>query len=189
VAWLFAAWEQMPSPRAVLQAIRVIDGEGADMARDGDIDRVWTLMRKISFCMLSTHDGEDIRSRPMSAHVEREEDAIYFLTDITSHKDEDIARNPNVGLAFADPGGQKFVALTGRASVSNDRAKIKELWSAPAKAFWDSADNPSIRVLTVTPKDAQYWDSPGLVLSYISMVAAAVTNTRPAMGDSAKVKL
>jgi hypothetical protein len=28
--------------------------------------------------------------------------------------------------------------------------------SAPAKAFWDSADNPAIRVLT-----AQYWDSPG----------------------------
>lgn len=43
-----------------------------------DVDRVWTLMRKISFCMLSTHDGEDIRARPMAAHVEENEHAIYF---------------------------------------------------------------------------------------------------------------
>jgi general stress protein 26 len=159
------------------------------MASDNDTDRVWELMEKIGFCMLSTLDGEDIRSRPMAAHVQRDENSIYFLADVTSHKDDEIARNPNVGLAFADAGDQKYVSLTGRAEVSNDRQKIKELWSTPAKAWWQSPDEPSIRVLKITPKDAQYWDSPGTVLSYVKMFTATMTDAQPEIGDSAKVKL
>ncbi len=159
------------------------------MADSSDTDRVWELMKKIGFCMLSTHDGEDIRARPMAPHFKRESNTIYFLTDAASHKDEDVERNPAVGLAFADTGGQKYVSLTGRAAVSNDRQKIKELWSTPAKAWWDSPDDPSIRVLKVTPKDAQYWDSPGTVVSYVKMLAAAVSDSRPDMGDNAKVDL
>ena len=40
-----------------------------------------------------------LRARPMSAYGERIENAIYFLTDVASHKDEEIARFPNVCLA------------------------------------------------------------------------------------------
>jgi general stress protein 26 len=79
--------------------------------------------------------------------------------------------------------------LTGRAAISNDRQKIKQLWSTPAKAWWNSPEDPSIRVLKITPKDAQYWDSPGTVVSYVKMFAAAMTDSRPALGDTAKVKL
>jgi general stress protein 26 len=81
------------------------------------------------------------------------------------------------------------VSLTGRAEVSNDRQKIRELWSTPAKAWWDSPDDPSIRVLKVTPKDAQYWDSPGKLVSYVKMIAAAVSDARPDMGRNAKVNM
>jgi general stress protein 26 len=159
------------------------------MTNDAEVERVWNLLKKIGFCMLSTHDGEDIRARPMAAYIDRDEPAIYFLTDANSHKDEEIARNPNVGLAFADAGDQKYVSLTGRAAISNDRQKIKQLWSTPAKAWWNSPEDPSIRVLKITPKDAQYWDSPGTVVSYVKMFAAAMTDSRPALGDTAKVKL
>lgn len=159
------------------------------MAHDTDIDRVWSLMEKMRFCMLSTHDGQDIRSRPMAAHVERDKHAIYFLTDAAGHKDDEIAQDQNVGLAFADTDDQKYVSLTGRAAISNDRRKIEDLWSIPAKAWWDGPEDPSIRVLKVTPKDAQYWDSPGTVVSYVKMIAAAVSDSRPAVGDNAKVDL
>ena len=159
------------------------------MASGNDTDRVWKLLEKIGFCMFSTLDGEDIRSRPRAVHVQREENAIYFLTDAASHKDEEIARNPNVGLACADAGDQKYVSLTGRAEISDNRQKIKELWSTPAKAWWNSPDDPSIRVLKVVPKDAQYWDSPGTVMSYVKMLAAAVSDARPDIGESGTVKL
>jgi len=73
--------------------------------------------------------------------------------------------------------------------VSNDRAKIKQLFSTEAKAWWDSADDPNIRVLEITPDDAEFWDSPGTVISYVKMAAAAATGTRPEIGENRKVSM
>ena len=159
------------------------------MATTDEIDRTWSLMQDIGFCMLSTRTGDNIRARPMSAHVEPMENAIYFLTDARSAKDAEIETKPHVGLAFSDPSGQKYVSVSGTAEVSNDRDQIRELWSTPAKAWWDSAEDPDIRDLKVTPEFAEYWDSPGTVVSYIKMMAAAVTNTRPDLGDNVKVQM
>lgn len=156
---------------------------------EDDISKVWTLVEKIGFCMLTTQTGSDLRARPMSAHSEQIENALYFLTDVESHKDDEIARHPNVCLAFADSRGQKYVSVTGTAEIQNDREKIHDLWATPAKAWWDNADGPSIRVLKVTPSSAEYWDSPGTVVSYVKMIAAAVSGGSPDMGDNAKVEM
>lgn len=154
-----------------------------------DVARAYDLMEKIMFCMLVTRNGGEVRARPMAAHVERAENAIYFLTDVKSHKDDEIEADPQVCLAFADSKGQKYVSVSGTATVSNDRARIRELFSTPAKAWWDSAEDPAIRVLKIDPSSAEYWDSPGTVVSYIKMFAAAVSDSKPDMGENAKVRL
>ena len=162
------------------------------MANDNaarDTDRAWDLMKKIGFAMLVTRDGDRLRARPMSAYLERENNAIYFLTDARHHKDDEIARSPNVNLSFADAGDQNYVSVSGTADVSNDRARIRQLFSTPAKAWWDSAEDPNIRVLKVTPDIAEFWDSPGTVISYVKMAAAAVTGARPEIGDNRKVAM
>jgi general stress protein 26 len=162
------------------------------MANDNtarDTDRVWDLMKKIGFAMLVTRDGDKLRARPMSAFLDRDNNTIYFLTDARRHKDEEIVRNPAVNLSFANASDQKYVSVTGTAAVSNDRAKIKQLFSTPAKAWWDSAEDPNIRVLKITPDDAEFWDSPGSVISYVKMAAAAVSGTRPDLGDNRKVAM
>jgi general stress protein 26 len=158
------------------------------MAED-DTDRVWKLIDKISICMLANWNGEELHSRPMAANSRPDENAIYFLTDVRHHKDDEIARYPRVCLAFGDASDQKYVSLSGSALVLNDKALIKDLWSVFAKAWWDSADDPNIRVLKVTPEDAQYWDSPGTTVSTIKMLAAAATGTRPNLGDNRKVAM
>ena len=152
-----------------------------------DVDRVWELMARISICMLTTHDGARIRSRPMAAFVRRNDDAVYFLTDALDHKDEEIGDNPNVGLGFAD--GQKFVSVSGHAAISRDTSKIRELWGPSAKAWWDSPDNPNIRLLTVTPDEAEFWEGPGKIIGAIKMVSAAATSTRPNYGENRKVAM
>jgi general stress protein 26 len=152
-----------------------------------DSDRVWELMKKISICMLATWDGRELHARPMGAYVRREENAIFFLSDARRPKDDEIARYGKVCLAFADTSAQKYVSLAGHAEVLNDRAKIRELWGTPAKAWWDSPDDPNIRVLRVTPQEAEYWDSPGTTVAYIKMATAAFTGTRPDMGETRKV--
>ncbi len=153
-----------------------------------DADHVWDLMKKISICMLATWDGRELHARPMGAYVRPEDNAVFFLTDARHHKDEEIKRYPKVCLAFADTGG-KYVSLSGSAEVSNDRAIVRDLWGTPAKAWWDSPDDPFIRVLKVTPHDAEYWDAPGTTVAYVKMATAAVTGRRPDMGENRKVAM
>lgn len=158
-------------------------------AQQGDVQHAWDMMKKLTFAMLATRDGDTIRSRPMAATVEPDNNAIYFLTDARRHKDDEIARDHNVNLGFADASAQKYVSVSGTAAVSNDRAKIKELFTVAAKAWWDSPDDPNIRLLTVTPHEAEYWDSPGTIVSYVKMAMAAVSNTRPDLGENRKVAI
>jgi general stress protein 26 len=156
---------------------------------DEAIDRIWDLARKIDICMLTTWDGSQQRSRPMSARVRREENAIYFLTDLEGHKLTEIENYPHVSLAWADNGGHKYVVIAGEAEVSNDRQKIHQLWEAFDKAWWDSAHDPKIRLLKVTPEDGEVWDSPNMLVSAAKMLAAAATGAKPDMGETGKARL
>lgn len=154
-----------------------------------DVEKVWSLMEKIGICMLVTHDGGKMRARPMAAHVAHGENALFFLTDVTRHKDDEIEQDPRVCVAFADTDGQNYVSLTGEAEMSNDRQKIKDLWSPMARAWWSGPDDPAIRLIRVTPADAEYWDSPGALVTYVAMAAAAVTGNKPGAGENRKVAM
>ena len=98
-------------------------------------------------------------------------------------------KEAQVCLAFSDPRHQKYVSISGQAQISNDREMIRKLWSIPAQAWWQNAEDPNIRVITVTPEEAEWWDSPGTVVSYISMAAAAVTGSRPAVGEHRRASI
>ena len=153
------------------------------------VERIWELAEKIDICMLTTWDGRQQRSRPMSARVRRDEHAIYFLTDLEGHKLTEIENYPHVSLAWADNGGHKYVVIAGEAEVSDNRAKIEELWSKFDKAWWDNASDPSIRLLKVTPEDGEVWDSPNMLVSGAKMLVAAATGAKPDMGDTGKARM
>ena len=154
-----------------------------------DTERVWELMKKIGICMLASWDGQELQARPMGAYVRPDEHAVFFLADARHHKDEDIRKYRKVCLAFADTGAQNYVSVAGDAEVLDDRSMIRELWGVPAKAWWKSPDDPNIRLLKVSPLDAQYWDAPGATVAYVKMATAALTGSRPSMGENRKVAM
>ena len=152
-------------------------------------DRAWELMKKIQFALFTTWDGSKQAQWPLTANPERDEGAVYFLVSNRDGKYDALDEFPAVTLGFADPGGPKYVVVNGKASLTNDRAKIKELWSPFAKAWWDSADDPDIKLLTVTPEQAELWDSPNKLIATAVMLTAAATGTKPAVGDHGQVRL
>lgn len=161
------------------------------MSHRSDQDRAWSLIEDIGLCMLVSHDGtgDQLRARPMSAHAARDEDAIYFLSDARGSKDDEVEINDNVCLTFADNGGYRYVSVTGTANLLDDRALIDRLWSTAARAFWESKDDPAIRVMRVRPSIAEFWDSPGKIVTSVKMMAAALTGTKPELGENRKVVL
>jgi general stress protein 26 len=149
---------------------------------------IWSLMDKMA-CMLVTHDGSEdrIRARPMNAHVRPEQNAVHFLTDARAHKDDEVLKNNSVCLAFSDAANQKYVSLTGTAIISNDRQLISELWTLAAAAWWQDKTDPNIRVLSVTPVRAEYWDCPDVITTVAQSAEKALSGNRPDCGTNGKV--
>lgn len=152
-------------------------------------DRIWELAEKIDICMFTTWDGDEQQSRPLSARVRRNEHSVYFLVDVSGEKNAQIDRFPKVSCAWADNSHYKYVLISGTAVLTNDRAKIAELWTNADKAWWEDQNDPMIRLLTVTPERGELWDSPGKAVALVKMAKAMLTGGAPEMGDNAKVDL
>lgn len=152
-------------------------------------ERVWELAEKIDICMFTTWDGHQQQSRPMSARPRPKEGVFYFLTDVQGEKNSQVAEFPTVSLAWADNSKYRYAVVSGEAVVSNDRAKIAELWGTSDKLWWEDANDPTIRLLTVTPQRGEIWDSPNALVTGAKMVKAMVTGSAPELGDNASVNM
>jgi general stress protein 26 len=161
------------------------------MMADGaaDIDRVWKLIEAIPIAMVVTHEGNGrgLRARPMAVRSARDEGVIYFLTDADTPKAEEIRRDQSVCLALADNKKQKYVSITGRAEMLDDRERVKKYWSLYDKAFWPDKDDPSIRVLRVTPDSAEFWEGSGTVVTTMKLAAAIASGERNNLGGNEKI--
>lgn len=151
-------------------------------------EKLYEIMNKTDFCMFVTHDGKSMRSRPMST-ILKESGDVYMLSDQRGGKDDEIRRNPDVVLAYSD-GSKRFASVSGKARISTDRALIKELWNPGAQAYWpDGPDDPEVYAIIVSPREGEYWEGNGGIISGIKFAYAIATGTVPDQGDNAKIKL
>ena len=111
----------------------------------------------------------------MAPRPAQEEGAIYFLTDVNSPKAEEIRDNNMICLALADQRARKYLSITGRAEIFDDRDRIKQIWSVYDKAFWPDENDPRIRILRVAPESAEFWEAAGTIVTVVKLAAAAVS--------------
>ena len=157
-----------------------------------DVKKLAKLIEKIDFAMLTTATADgSLRSRPMSTQKSEFDGTLWFYTDIDSGKVYEIERDKHVNVAYADPQNQRYISVSGRASISRDKAKIKELWSPAIKAWYpDGPDDPRIALLRVDVEQAEYWDNPSnKVVTLVGFVKASLTGERFMPGDHGKVNL
>ncbi|MGW6780650.1 pyridoxamine 5'-phosphate oxidase family protein [Brucella pseudogrignonensis] len=145
-----------------------------------DPQRAWKIAESNRVCFY----GWNEKQVPMSPIVREDERSIYFLADADSEKVTDIQGQTAVQLTFSNESANDYLFIVGDAKVLNDRAKIKELWTPFAKAFWESADDPDIRLIVVSPNHAEFWDGPGKIAATAKMLYASVTGSKPDMGDN-----
>ena len=155
------------------------------------LDHVWEIAKKIKTCMLTMLSAGRMRSRPMHAMPDRETGCLWFITDQRGAKDEEIRAAPDVCLAFADTSSNTYLSLTGRAEMLRDVAKIRELWSAEAQAWWPKGPTDAdVRVLRVIPEAAEYWDTRGnSVTIALKLAAARLSGFPPDLGENKTVRL
>ena len=163
----------------------------ADTHTRNDLDKLVELIKDVQFTMFTTRtsDGE-LRARPMTSLEPDTSGSLWFLMSSDIDTLDEIAADPSVGLTYSDNGKGTYIAVAGRAAVRDDRAKIRDLWNPAWKAWFESPDDPTIRLVEVTVTSAWYWDSPdSRVVRLFGIVAAAVTGDTYDAGEQGEIRV
>ena len=158
-------------------------------SRKESIEKLKGLIESIDFCMLTTMDDGHLRSRPMSTQQFEFDGDLWFFTSDQTHKVEDIRKDSRINVAYSDPGGNRYVSVSGRAEIVKDREKIEELWSPVLKAWFpEGLEDPSLCLLKIDVDQAEYWDTPsGKIVQLVGFVKALATGQEMNVGEHEKI--
>lgn len=132
-----------------------------DLTEQTHVSRVWDLVEKVGVGMLTTQFVGGLRARPLQARPDRDAGMLWFVTDGRGAKDDEIAAAHEVGLVFVDAGDHVYLSITGRAFVTRDTAKAKQLWKTSDDDWFSGGpDDPNVRLLRIEPTTAELWDGP-----------------------------
>lgn len=157
------------------------------------VEKLGHLISKIKVAMLTTVDEDGtLRSRPMATQHEDEfHGELWFFTHAGSPKVDEVDRQHQVNVAYADPAHQTYVSVSGLATLVRDREKIDELWTPAMKAwFLGGQDDPEVALLRVTVEKAEYWDAPSSTLVHlVGFLKATATGEVYHPGENEKITL
>ena len=146
------------------------------------VERIREVVKKTKTCFFCTAVslGDSGATRPMSVQQVDDGGILWFLSATDSHKNAELAERHDVRLFFQGSEHSAFLSLTGTATVSRDKAKIKELWEPILKTwFTGGVDDPRITVIRVSPSGGYYWDNKhGNAVAGVKMlIGAAIGKT------------
>jgi len=138
------------------------------MAKDKDepakpkdpLKKLRKLIKNTRVAMLTTvaADGS-LRSRPMANQESDVDGELWFFTRFHSGKSEEIQDNQKVNVSYASPKNDRFVSVSGTASLVRDPARMKELWRGELKEWFpEGKKDPELSLLKVAIDRAEYWD-------------------------------
>jgi pyridoxine/pyridoxamine 5'-phosphate oxidase len=115
------------------------------------LDKAWKALEAgatsgnpFNFLQLATVNerGEPEARTIVLRQANRNEAALYFVTDSRSPKMADIAHNHTVALVGYDPASRVQIRLTGIAGTVGDHAKLANQWNLLSERTRDSFNSP-----------------------------------------------
>jgi len=159
--------------------------------RQASIEKLKGLIEDIDFAMLTTVNGGQLRSRPMSTQEFELDGDLWFFTSDQTHKVDEIEADNRVNVAYSKPEDNVYISVSGRAQLVKDKEKIEELWKPILKAWFPKGlDDPTLALLKISVEEAEYWDSPSsTIVQLVGFVKALVTGEPANGGEHGKVTL
>ncbi len=155
------------------------------------LSKLKEIAESVQVCMLCTKHRDHLDCKPMSTISVEEDGSIWFFTEEFTEKVEQVEKNPQVCLAYADRSKSSYLSVTGTAAVVRDKEKMEQLWTPILKAWFpQELHTPGIALLRVTPAHAEFWDSSsGKMVRLYEMVKAVVGGERAEPGEHGKITL
>jgi general stress protein 26 len=173
------------------------DGNFARPPQRKKLQDLYDLIEGIEVAMFTTRrpDGHLV-SRPMATQTQAEGTDLWFVTDIESHKLDELEHDPQVNLAYYRERTREWVSVSGTASLNLDRRAIRELYRPDWKAWFGDEgpgrdggpDDERLALILVEVQSVSYLkvDKPRPVVLF-ELARAIITGTPPDLGEERQV--
>ena len=142
------------------------------------------ILRDSRFVMLTTalQDGK-LLAHPMTPQQVTDDADLWFFLGLQGDQATALKQNPEVNITVSE--GGNWLSVAGRVDFIDDQAKIDELWSESAAAWFEHGrEDPHLGLIKVTSDSAQHWGLKGGKLSALAqIVKAKVTGNRTGGGS------
>lgn len=150
----------------------------ANLIGDEAIEKMRNLIDKSGSCFFCTSTlMNKVNGSPMSVQKSDANGDLWFLSPKDSPKNLEIAHGSEVTLYFQGSAHSDFLELKGKAIISYDKDRIKELWD-PMQRSWfkDGLDDPTISVIQFKTESGYYWDNEhGNTIAGIKLLFGVIT--------------
>jgi general stress protein 26 len=157
------------------------------------LDDLYDLIDGIEVAMFTTRRADgNLVSRPMQTQERENGVDLWFMTNVDTHKLDDLMADPHVNLAYYKDRSREWVSVSGIATVSTDRELVRELYKPDWKAWLGdeggerdgSADDPRIALILVDAQTVTYMKvtKPRPVVLF-EVAKAMVTGSPPDVGS------
>jgi general stress protein 26 len=146
-----------------------------------DVDKFISMIKDVKYTMFSTVSSDgSVHSRPMATQTldpETFDGTLWFFSKKNSIKNHAIENDQHVNLTYISPSNQGFVSVCGRASISESKTKMEELWRPILKEWFpEGINDPEISLIAVDIESAEVWDLPPTMAGkLVDFVKTAVT--------------
>jgi general stress protein 26 len=159
-----------------------------------DLEKLYARIEKMEIAMLTTRrvDGH-LESRAMANQKPAAGADLWFVSTEGAAKLRDIAHDPHVNLAYYNDSSREWISVSGIASISRDRQKIRELYAADWKAWFPdegdprhgTPDDPRMVLIGIDVHAAVFLEvnKPGPVVLY-EVAKGWLTGTMPEIGET-----
>jgi len=157
----------------------------------GDFAKLGELIRDIRVALLTTVDRDgSFHTRPVETLQIEADGTLWFFTDWSSPKVDELHHDLRVSLGYADTSKKTYVAVSGSATLFRDAKKAKQLWSIEQRAYYPQGpEDERLALLRVLIERAEYWIAPGRTSYLVAAMQAAVTGTAAGvLGEHRKIK-
>ena len=163
-----------------------------------ELQQLYEMIDEIEVAMMTTRreDGH-LESRAMATQKRAAGADLWFVAADGTGKLADIERDPHVNLAYYKDRTREWISVSGLATLSRDREKIRELY-APDWKIWfgedgdprhGTADDPRVVLIGIEIHAASFLDiSKPQPLVLFEIAKSLLTGERAEVGETQRIE-
>jgi general stress protein 26 len=146
--------------------------------------RVDEVLDGVRVAMLTTDTGTGLEARPLTI-VAQDIDTLWFLVSRSAHwLNSAVLSSQQSLLAFEDARRSSYVCLVGTLRLDDEPSRVRALWTAPARAYFDGPEDPDIVALAFDVTGGRWWDGPDSRIGQsLALARAIVTHDSSKVGE------